>query len=221
MFDWITGKKVRVSFSLSPASLETLDAIADHTHLTRSEVIEALSEGRLSLLGEKAKTQFTLSAKGVRVNTHPDETDPPSPVSTVALETVAASRTDSAADPVREAASQSQGRDATFLKVDETAELIQEAAFQPPHIENTKASPEPLHQQIATLNQQLADLQACLAQQRDREIAQKAQNADLAQQTQEQQQRLEVLEQQITQLQQMATIGEAQINRWRFQTYSR
>ncbi|HEY9881306.1 MAG TPA: hypothetical protein V6D29_22815 [Leptolyngbyaceae cyanobacterium] len=222
MFDWITGKKVRVSFSLSPASLETLDAIADQIHLTRAQVIEALAEGQLSLNSETAKTEVTISADGVTAEEQPrkqssEAVEALTPADNLESEAVEAPT--SADNPASVSDKSPEQSYTTPLFQPASQVLLADSRIS--HQQNEADSNDALHQQITSLKQQLADLQTYLTQQRARETAQKAQNTALTHQVQEQQQRIEILEQQASHLQQMATIGEIQLNRWRSHTYSR
>ncbi|MBD0270112.1 MAG: hypothetical protein ICV77_17685 [Cyanobacteria bacterium Co-bin8] len=198
MLDWITGKKVRLNLSLSPACLEALDAIADHAQLSRSEVIENLTQGNLALNSDSATTCFKATPEGVSLDGSAAEPSPPAPP-------------DSTAPP------DSKPQTATT----QTAEPKAKPAPNPVQAgPGQNAEVEQLQRQISSLNQQLASVQASLSQERQSQSAQQAEYLALSQQSRQQQQQIEDLEKQLDQLRSMATIGESFVNRWQRQRYS-
>ncbi|MBD2259795.1 hypothetical protein [Pseudanabaena sp. FACHB-2040] len=211
MLDWITGKKVRLNLSLSPACLEALDAIADHTQLNRSEVIEHLTQGTLALNSDTATTCFKASPEGVSLDS--SATAPPTSAPTALaapppdpVAQAAEPDTKPSLEPVQKTASQ------------KISEQDGPSPVQPMPGQSTEV--EQLQRQISYLNQQLTSLKAALSQERQSQSAQQAEHLALSQQSRQQQQQLEELEKQLDQLRSMATIGESFINRWQRQRYS-
>ena len=194
MLDWLTGKKVRLSLSLSPASVEALDAIADHTHLNRSEVIEHLTQGRLTLHSDSPTTCFKATPDGISLVS---SATPPAP----------AASTPEAAIEAKPAANPEQGSPSQ----DHPA----------PAASDPSGKADQLRHQIHQLTRQITNLQSALTQAQQAQSAQQAEYATLAQQSQQQQQQIEALEQQVDQLRAMATIGESITSRWQRQNYTR
>jgi hypothetical protein len=74
---------------------------------------------------------------------------------------------------------------------------------------------------ITTLHQQIEHLQTCLNQRRDHQSAQQAKLTTLEEKTHQQAAEIASLKAQVEQLRISASIGEAQLNRWRFNNFSR
>lgn len=221
MLDWITGKKIRLSLSLSPACLETLDAIADHTQLNRSEVIEQIAAGRIALASSTAKTHCKITPEGVTLDAASAQTQPPSSDATGSTHEAAQQpAAPNAASSAGAAPSHTAHRDQAH-PVASTAPSPAPVPAAPAAADAAAALTQQLHQQVISLNQQLTSLQAVLQRQQQAQTTQQQEYQQLSRQTAQQQQRIEELEQQLAQAQQVATIGEARLNRWRFQTYSR
>ncbi|MBD0337439.1 MAG: hypothetical protein ICV62_18285, partial [Cyanobacteria bacterium Co-bin13] len=123
MLDWITGKKIRLNLSLSPACLEALDAIADHTKLSRSEVLEHLTQGSLALNSDSAATCFKATSEGV------------------SLESPAASPAPAPAAPPSNPATAVQSE--AGPKAEPVQETPEQAGFKPDDADPGQAAPEP------------------------------------------------------------------------------
>lgn len=207
MFDWISGKKDAGQFRLSDKARERLQHITqnlnqaqdkEESELSPEAVLEQLIDGTLSLVSPTAKGQISLSTNEVTYQS---------------LDL--ASHQDASSAPANKA-------------VDASVEDTAQSSPQEPisSTEPVTVPQEPLHpdsdlQQIENLQKQIEMLQTRLNQRRDQQAAQQAKIASLLRKTQQQEQHIETLKTQAEQLRQAATIGEAQLNRWRFNNFSR
>lgn len=194
MFDWITGKKGNGNLTLSAESRARLDAIAKALTAQTDDADEVTP---LAVIEHLLQGQLAL-------------------VSPQAAHTVSLAAEGITLDPV-------------------AAEVIPAAAPVPPPLPTVAAvpaitepvpTPQPAPEdspspEVAMLRQQLADLQTKLNQRRDQQAAYQVKYTTLARKSQKQQQEIEALQAQLEQLRQAAAIGEAQLNRWRFNNFSR
>jgi hypothetical protein len=207
MFDWISGKKDAGQFRLSDKARERLQHITqnlnqaqdkEESELSPEAVLEQLLHGVLSLVSQTAKGQIFLAPN--EVTYQPLDAVPPQDVSS---------------DSGNEAVNASAENATQSLSQGPTALTEQATAPPEPPLENSHP------QQIESLQKQVEMLQTRLNQRRDQQAAQQAKIATLLRKTQQQEQDIETLKTQAEQLRQAAAIGEAQLNRWRFNNFSR
>lgn len=199
MFDWISGKKDNGEFHLSDEAREQLRHIAqslNHSQsgdpaLSAEAVLEQLLCGNLSLVSQSAKGKISLAADEIKY--HPQ---------------AASSGEEVTAPAPSEETVQPKPSQAPASHVDQTA-VTQE------HDSSDSGT------QIDILQKQIEMLQNRLNQRRDQQAAQQAKISSLLRKTHQQQEEIESLRAQMEQLRQAAAIGEAQLNRWRFNNFSR
>jgi len=211
MFDWISGKKDADQLRVSDAAHERLQHIAQRLNDTQADndselspegVLEQLLNGDLSLFNQTAKGQISLAPNEVTYQS----LDAVSPA--VSPKDASSVSSNKVADASAENSAQSPPQEPTFS------------------MEQVAPPQEPLQadsnlQQIESLQKQIEMLQTRLNQRCDQQAAQQAKITSLVRKTHQQEQEIEALKTRVDQLRQAAAIGEAQLNRWRFNNFSR
>lgn len=223
--DLLKGRKSRVGLSLSPQSVEVLDKLTDAAELSRSDLIEGLMQGQLTVWSEKAQRVFQLKideAGGVAVEPDAPPTGDTSRTDRIAaLESeiaglkaqLATAEAPQATPSTSDAELAQQQQTVTALRQDiatlqsQLTQLTQVPTSSPADLTTGAAVASTSSDVVAKLQQQLLDSRAAYA--------------ELTQQHQEQAQEIARLQQALNQTQAFATIGESQLNRWRYQTFSR
>ncbi|MBD0336796.1 MAG: hypothetical protein ICV62_15005, partial [Cyanobacteria bacterium Co-bin13] len=171
--------------------------------------------GSLALNSDSAATCFKATSEGVSLESPAASPAPapaaPPPNPATALQSEAGPK----AEPIQETPEQ-----AVFKPDDaDPGQAAPEPTVERPAAEKPTAEIDQRQRQLSSLNHQIANLQASLAQEQQSHSTQRAEYAALAQKSRQQQQQIEDLEKQLDQLRAMATIGESFINRWQRQTY--
>ncbi len=202
MFDWIAGKKDTGQLHLSDEAHGRLQRIIQSLNhkqgvgeaaLSAKAVLEQLLCGDLSLVSSTARGQIAITSDDIEYR----------PIEASAEQAVSSS----AASEDSEHAESSQSP--AFLREDQAA-APQESVQADNNI-----------QQLSVLQNQIEMLKTRLDQRRDQQAAQQGKISSLLRKIRQQEQEIESLKAQVAQLRQTAAIGEAQLNRWRFNNFSR
>jgi predicted RNase H-like nuclease (RuvC/YqgF family) len=233
--DIIMGRKTKVGLTLTSETVNILDVLASQTELSRSALIQQLAQAQISLTAESTERIFILS------------TDESGAVSLVEA-TPSQKEAETGTDPT-EIAALHQEIGTLKAQLAETHSQQSALATQLTEAQQVHASLRTqlmeAQQQQDTLKAELiaarshtvatvstapaptvapplfsdtSDLVSKLQQQL---VAAIAANTHLETQYQEQVQAVEKMRQELAQAQQLANIGASQVNRWRFQTFSR
>jgi len=234
--DIIMGRKHRIGLTLTPRSLALLDALVDQTMLSRADVLDAIAQGQIQLLAPEAQWSFHITAiaeedfvltprSTVDASTGNASTPPSSSMQPAAdVSPVPAEAPRAPSEPDAEAILKAQLSDATDTITRLRAELatVRDQLTTAPAVpvassnEAAPAAPKttsesapkagPSTEWVSYLQNQL--------------LAARSAQADLAAQVGRQTAELERLRQSLAQAQQMAAIGETQINRWQYKTFA-
>jgi septal ring factor EnvC (AmiA/AmiB activator) len=207
MFAWIANKKEDGQLPLSAASRECLEKIAQRLKELApgdslrppEEVLEMLLTGQLSLVSTLASQELVLDESGISLGQPQDKASP-------AQQELAIHGENGQTAPTEASPAQL-----------ETA--VEPAS--PPHSESpaTTDAPADTETELNTLRQQVQHLQDRLNQRRDQQAAQHAKLSSLLKKTHQQETEIANLKSQVDQLRVAASIGESQLNRWRFNNF--
>jgi hypothetical protein len=226
MFDWISGKKDPDSLTLTVETRQRLDAMAQilarHPQaggtMTPAIVLEKLLSGEISLVSDNAKTHLALTAEGF--SPLGDLTAAPEPAAPEPAAPEPAAPEPAAPEPAAPESASPPEPPMPPVAVPAAPAPVQADTAPPARPPDSQPDRDNL-QELAALRQQLAMLQTQLNQGRDHQASQQAKISALMHQLQQKAQDLESCQTQVQELRQAAAIGEAQLNRWRFNTYSR
>lgn len=204
MFDWISGKKDAGQLTLSEETRKRLEDLAQSLNQAASEdgepasaesVLDQLLRGELSLVSAKAQRKIALTNEGYQYR---DQTFSP-PTTEKTAESSALANQNVTSPPAS----------------------VVPPVPQPTESQRFSATDEGNLNQVSSLQQQIEMLQNRLNQRRDQQAAQQAKIASLIRKNHQQEQEIASLKAQTEELRQAAAIGEAQLNRWRFNNFSR
>lgn len=230
--DIVMGRKNQVGLALSPRAVALLDELAQLTDASRAEVFEAIAQAQLALHVDTPKWSFYLVPTEDKTEIQPwqgDAEDGPS-ASPEAMSAGHADVTPKAQPQTTNEVNQSVGELAQLRQ--EKAALqaqLNEARSQLQHLQTQAAQPQPTSSSSPAPQASTSDTVApstsatadITEQLRDQLINLKAAYAELAAAHQAQQSENQRLQEALAQSRSLANLGEAQLNRWQYRTFSR
>ena len=220
--------KVKVGLSLTPSSADRLNSIARKLGISRSELLERLAQGALDISIDKSKVSVTWE-KGQATEVAPADLEPETAEESEINDAVTAETSSEkvSVQPNSLQASYESLQHQLTERESSIAQLQQQLASEKQNLEGklaetvSKSSYESLQHQLANKSSAIGDLQIQLTklQYLENQLSQstaKQRNYDaLQQQSQEQLRTIKALREQLGQMQAVAGIGEAYLNKWR------
>ncbi len=220
--------KVKVGLSLTPYSADRLNAIARKLDISRSELLERLAKGTLEISTDKTEVSVTWKKSqntAIDVADSIGETAEESEINDA--ETAQTDSENQSTQPNPLQASYESLQQQLTERESSIAQLQQQLATEQQNLESqlaetvSKSSYESLQHQLASKSSAIGDFQVQLTklQYLENQLSQsvgKQRNYDaLQQQSQEQLRTIKALREQLGQMQAVAGIGEAYLNKWR------
>jgi DNA repair exonuclease SbcCD ATPase subunit len=204
--------KTKLGVSLTPTGSDLLDQIAKKAELSKSELVDHIARGEIAIASPSAEKTVTL------------ETDPEAASQQQTTINVASGKQ----PPQNQSLGAQDSSTVTQQAYETLKQELEQKANLLSDLENQLAqqksqqgeSNQALEQELEQKADLVSDLENQLAQQKS--LA--AQNADsyqaLKRESEQQANQISALQQQIADLQRLATIGEAQLNKWRYYQFS-
>jgi len=225
------GRKNQIGLTLSPQAITVLDELAQQMDSSRTEVIEAISQARLALRTDDPKWSFYLIADDEQTTVKLDSSPPDDAQKTASSDTESPetalpehfAKSEPDADATTEARESSLTQEMQRLQQDNDdlkaklhqaqsairtmeAQLVAPAPTSVPQT-STTILPSPVSDVTTQLRDQLVKLRSAYAELEASLRQQQAENSRL--------------QTSLAQTQTTANIGEAQLNRWQYKTFSR
>jgi regulator of replication initiation timing len=225
------GRKNQVGLVLSPKAVELLDELAQQTDASRAEVFEAIAQAQLALHADAPKWSFHLVPTADKTEVKPWQ-DAAKDTPNAPAEAIPADHSDASPQeppPTTRQVSEAE-TELTQLRQEKAALQAQlnEARSQLQHLQTQAAQPQPTtpppvpqsstSQPVAPATAATTDVAEQL---RNQLINLKQAYAELAAVHQEQQSENQRLQAALAQSRSLANIGEAQLKRWQYKSFSR
>ncbi|HEY9741512.1 MAG TPA: hypothetical protein V6C90_13560 [Coleofasciculaceae cyanobacterium] len=219
--------EVQMGVSLTPKGIQFLNTLAQKAGLSASDLFEHLATGKIAIYSDSAEIKFALKTSADEGAQADEEihgvTAELQPNNQVAI------REDQSVTPENNESLQQQAQEQTKLIADfqqQVAQLQEQLETRVAEQAAQQSSYETLQQQaqeqtklITDFQQQVAQLQGQLQSRMTEQATQQSSYKSLQQQLQEQAHEVASLREQLAQLRPLATIGEAQLNKWRSRNF--
>jgi hypothetical protein len=225
------GRKNQIGLTLSPQAIAVLDELAQQMDSSRTEVIEAIAQAQLALRTDDPKWSFYLIADDEQTtvkldSSSSDDAQKTASIDTESPETAAPehfSKSEPDADATIEARESSLTQEVQRLQQDNEdlkTKLHQaQSAIRTMEAQLAAPAPTPAPQTpTTTLPSPVSDVTTQL---RDQLVKLRSAYAELEASLRQQQAENSRLQASLAQTQTTANIGEAQLNRWQYKTFSR
>lgn len=229
--DIVMGRKNQVGLTLSPQAVALLDELAQQTDSSRAAVIEAIAQAQLALHADTPQWSFHLVPTADKTEVKPwaeGAADAP----TTAPEATPAEPVDAAQNDHVQIASEvyessadvaqlRQEKAALQAQLDAARSQIQQLQAQAAQPQPAAPSTPPQETASPPLAAATASTVDVTGQLREQVISLKTAYADLSTAHQEQQSENQRLQAALAESRSLANLGEAQLNRWQYKTFSR
>jgi hypothetical protein len=225
--DIVMGRKNQVGLAWTPQAITVLDTLAEHTQLSRADVIEAIAQARIQILTDTAEWAVRLQPG----DDHPqvEVLDPQALATPAATPPAPPPPEPPAPTPVDTAATDRLQSEVTALhsQLQEARSHIQNLQFQ---LQEQAAAPAPAPEPVPVpvvapptpAPALVSGLQDGVVKGLQEQLLNtRAAYAELETQLKQQQAENDRLQQALIEAQQVATIGSSQLNRWQYKTFSR
>lgn len=225
------GRKNQIGLTLSPQAIAVLDELAQQMDSSRTEVIEAIAQAQLALRTDDPKWSFYLIADDEQTtvkldSSSPDDAQKTASTDTESPETAAPehfAKSEPDADATKEARESSLTQEVQRLQQDneDLKAKLHQAQSAIRTVEAQLAAPAPTSAPQTPTPALPASVSDVTTQLRDQLVKLRSAYAELEASLRQQQAENSRLQASLAQTQATANIGEAQLNRWQYKTFSR
>lgn len=223
--DVIMGRKQQVRLALSPGAVAVLDELAQQTELSRAELVEAIAEGRLVTQATDPEWIFVLDTTDDHTAVIPASVSPATPSAPelatdlpVSAPPATTAHSTNLADESSTIAELEQTCATLRTQLNEARSRLRHWQDQRSDAQHIAVSPQATAPTTSAVPTVVTDITARL---RAELTDLKGAYADLTAAYREQQDQNQTLHQQLAAQAAIATIGEAQLNQWRYRNFSR